>query len=188
MALSLKAEEKKFNETFPVDEYTNACITEIQLAELPPSKLAKTPDPVPSVRFLFSDGTHRKWTEWMRISYAQKAKLTAMFSAVPMFQELLQDYEPGDPTLGLDDGKLWDYCFKIQLEDDNGYPRIFKVKEGTDKELPSKVFFDPQYLPYKTVKAFGKVIELDTVYVKTSAGVQKLVTDQLADAPANSDD
>lgn len=164
-------------EQFPCDVYVPACVIAYQIADLPPSQFAQNNDVVPSVRFLFSDGSIRKWTDWLRISYHLKAKLPKMFVGFNNLPKMLQDDDDG--------GALWTTPCKILLESSNEkYSKIIRIKPDVspDAETPSAVY-DVEFVPYKYVKAFGNLVNLRLAVLKTGEGVKRLSPDDMIDPP-----
>lgn len=160
-------------ETFPVDEYVDACIIAYHVADLPPSKFADNNDPVPSVRFLLSNGKIRKWTNWYRISYHSKASLPKLFTGIPDIAGILTN-----------DERLFKQPFKILLESKDGeYSNIIRIKAGTHN-LCDTVFYDKEFVPYKYVKAFGNLVNLRLAVLKTEEGVKELKADDMIEPPA----
>lgn len=166
---------------FPADEFIPAAIIAYNCADLPPSKFADTNDMVPSVRFLFAgfakneageEVVVRKWTDWLRISYNEKAKLPKMFTGFQNLPKLLTSDE------------LWKTPMKILLEaNDKGYTKIIRVKP-CDDERPLGINYDVQYTPYKYVKAFGNLVNLTLAVIKGPEGVKPFTPDEMVEPPA----
>lgn len=154
---------------FPADEYIPASIISYTCADLPPSKFSETNDPVPSVRFLFAGYitndqgekvVARKWTEWLRISYNEKAKLPKMFNGFSNLAQLMQS----------DD--LFKTPMKILLEaNDQGYTKIIRVKP-CDDDSTQELVYDQNYVPYKYVKAFGNLVYQTLAVIKCGEGIK----------------
>lgn len=168
-------------EQFPCDEYVPASIIAYHIADLPPSKFAENNDVVPSVRFLFSDGSKRKWTDWMRISYNQKSKLAHLFIGFPNLPKMLMDDVEG--------GELWMTPYKILLESkDEKYSKIIRIKRNDDAKSPTiQAMYDIEFTPYKFVKAFGNLVNLRLAVLKTSDGIKQLSPDEMIDPPPESE-
>lgn len=180
--------------TFPVDEYTPANIISYQIADLPPGKFATNNEPVPSVRYLFSDGVDtRKWTRWLRISYNEKAALTKLFCGFNNPAALMESDEA--------DGALWNTPMLIFCEK-NGekYTNIAKVKPAEkrpgesdfDGINPDEAFYSAEFTPYKTVRAYGHLVplRLAVLKVKGSDGkpqIKVMQPDDMIEAPDEND-
>lgn len=183
-------------EKFPDDEFIDVSLTAYQQADLPPGPLAKTNDPVPSVRFLFAgyvkneDGTFkvdeqgnkivvRKWTGWLTISNAKNAKIMKLFNGFENLFDILQDCF--DAT-----GKLWTQPFKILLNSDGEYQNIISIKPGKNETIGKELFYDKSYTPYKVVKAYGKPVFLTLAGCKFDDGVKTFQPEEMAE-PSSSD-
>lgn len=185
MANPFDVNEKTYH-AFPNDEYVDVCLLSFQNAELPPGPMADNNEPVPSVRFLFGGYIKdeagnwlvdeagapivaRKWTKWMRISSSERATMMNLFDTTKTgfvnLLDILRDYEKTD-------GKLWQTPFKILLEQNDKYQNIIRIKPGTNKNLVANVFYDDKYIPYKVIKAFGKLQELSFAACKFKSGVK----------------
>lgn len=168
---------------FPVDEYVDCCIIAYNIADLPASQYAQTNDPVPSVRFLMAGYTDegqvvRKWTNWVRISYHKKARLSSMFQGFPNLANMLQD----DDNLT---SSLWTTPMKILLEDNKTFSNIIRVKPGDNKAVLG-IVYDAEYVPFKYVKAFGQLVNLRLAVLKTKNGVERYSPDDMLDPPEDS--
>lgn len=167
--------------TFPIDKYVPACITSYQIADLPAGKFATNNEPVPSVRFLFSNAEGiRKWTRWVRISYNDKAALTKLFCGFPNVASVMSS----DDT----EGKLWNTPMLIFCEQSDGkYINIARVKpdDNPDAQSMKDIFYSADFVPYKYVKAFGHLVPLRLAVLKLKEGVKELSPDDMVDPPAD---
>ena len=159
--------------SFPLDEYIDVGCIAYHIADLPPSpKFADNNDTVPSVRFLFSDGSTRKWTKWCPIKYSSKSSLSTLFHGIPGLANLL--------TV---DNNLFSFSFKILLESKNNeFSNIIKVKVGT--KSVDNIFYDAEFIPYKYVKAYGNLVNLRLATLKTKDGIKTLSPDEMIDPPS----
>lgn len=166
---------------FETDTYTPACVIAYQIADLPAGKFATNNEPVPSVRFLFSDGNEtRKWTDWCRISYNEKAKLTKLFKGFKSVAKLMEN----DDFL---DSELWATPMKIFVEDSGShYTKITGIKPATEKDIdPKEVFYSAEFVPFKYVKAFGHNVPLRLAVLKLPDGIKQMSPDDMLDNPVD---
>lgn len=184
--------------TFPLDQYSSACIISYQVASLPPSKFSKSTEPIPSVRFLMAgrvpgeDGNPvvvRKWTSWITISYNEKSKLTRLFGDVPNLERLLTDDGEG--------GALWTTPFKVMLElnSTGKYANITRIKASDDRSVLDIVYTGKTKLPdgtetfapYRKVGAFGKLVFLELAVNKETDGIKTYTGEELIENPPESE-
>lgn len=165
-------------EQFPNDEYCPASIIAYHIADLPPNKFADNNDMVPSVRYLFSNGTVRKWSNWMRISYNAKAKMMRVFTGFNNLPALMQD-DFDEKSL------LWNTPMKILCESKDGkYSQIIRVKPDENTDSPTlTAMYDIQFTPYKYVKAYGNLVNLRLAVLKTADGIKRMTPDDMIEPP-----
>jgi len=172
---------------FPVDEYVETGVIAYNIADLPPGRMANTPDLVPSVRFLFMASIERvspitlqtervnvrKWTKWFAIKYSNRSNLINYFKGVPNTARTLQD-----------DDTLFSTAFQIFVENQPGteYSNILRVKLGKGK-VDGLLYDIANFIPYKTVKAYGNLVPLRMAVFKTAEGIVRLSPDEMIDAP-----
>ena len=156
--------------SFPPDIFIPVAPIAYFTAMLPPSKFSETNDMVESVKFLFAGQWHdeanapvivRKWTDWMRISYNEKAKLPRLFNGFANLRKMMTNNE-----------ELFATPMKMLLEqNDKGYTKIIKVKPNDDK-TPLAIYYDQRFEPYQKVKAFGQLVDMTQAVIKTPDGVK----------------
>lgn len=170
----------------PNDEWIDTAVLSYQVADLPPGPMAVTNDPVPSTRFLFgafvpdenlgAPTLARKWTDWMRISDNPRSAMMKLFKGFDNLFDLINDDGP--------DGRLWKTPMKIMLEANNGkYQKFTAIKPGSNSIVADTAYYDDQYIPYKFVKAFGKLVPLRLAACKFKSGVTIFTPETMADAP-----
>lgn len=183
--------DRKIYIAFPNDEYIDACILSYQIADLPPGPMSNTNDPVKSTRFLF--GGHikdengnlrvdengnpivvRKWTNWMRLSNSERSAMMQTFTGFDNLFDILQDCQD-------DKGKLWNTAFKIILEQKDKFQNILRIKPGANTDLVKNCFYDDKYIPYKVIKAYGKLQALSLAGCKFKSGVKTFTPDEMVD-------
>lgn len=187
--------EQKVYNIMPNDEYIDACILSYQTAELPPGPMAMTNDTVPSTRFLLGaylkddsgqlkcdvNGVPivaRKWTKWMRISNNERSALMRLFDTSKTgFQNLFDILQDCDTT----NGKLWTTPFKIMLEQSGDYQNIIRIKPGTNTSMTEQMFYSDQYIPYKVIKAYGKLTPLSLAGCKFKDGVKTFLPEDMVE-------
>lgn len=176
----------KVYHAFPNDEYIDVTILSYQQADLPPGPLANTTDPVKSVRFLFGgylkndDGSikvdehgvpivARKWTRWLRLSNSKRAALMTLFDTEATgFKNLFDIFMDCETS----SGKLWNTPMRILLEQSGDYQNIIRVKPGTNENVCKEIYYSEDYVPYRVVKAFGRLQELSVAGCKFQSGVK----------------
>ena len=184
--------QKTYN-NFPNDVFIDTCILSYQTAMLPPGPMAETNDDVLSTRFLFggyildennkpkldANGAAiiaRKWTDWMRISFAKNAKMMKVFATgKDGFQNLPDILKDNTSANGL----LWKTPFKIMLEASGDYQKITRIKPSSNNAICNEVFYNQEYVPYRVVKAFGKLRELELAGCKHSDGIVTYTPDMM---------
>jgi hypothetical protein len=180
---------------FPNDEYIDACILSFQTAMFPPGPMATVNDPVLNARFLFGGYVNdesgqrlvdqtgapvvvRKWTNWMRVSNNERARLMQVFdtskTGFSNLFDILRDFEK-------DEGKLWKTPFKILLEQDGDYQNIIRIKPGANTKLCDEAFYSDEYVPFKVVKAYGQLRELSQAACKFKGGVKVYTPEEMVD-------
>lgn len=183
--------ERKIYIAFPNDEYIDACVLSYQIADLPPGPMSNTNDPVKSTRFLF--GGHikdergnlrvdetgnpvivRKWTNWMRLSNNERSAMMQTFTGFDNLFDILQDCQD-------EKGKLWTTSFKIILEQKDRFQNILRIKPGNNAELTKNCFYDDKYIPYKVIKAYGKLQALSLAGCKFKSGVKTFTPEEMVD-------
>lgn len=195
MANNPFAVEQKVYNRMPNDEYIDACILSYQTAELPPGPMAMTNDTVPSTRFLLgaylkdesgqlkcdANGAPiiaRKWTKWMRISNNERSALMRLFDTSKTgFQNLFDILQDCDTS----EGKLWTTPLKIMLEQSGDYQNIIRIKPGNNTELVKQMFYSDQYIPYKVIKAYGKLTPLSLAGCKFKDGVKTFLPEDMVE-------
>jgi hypothetical protein len=195
MANNPFAVEQKVYNLMPNDEYIDACILSYQTAELPPGPMAMTNDTVPSTRFLLgaylkdesgqlkcdANGVPiiaRKWTKWMRISNNERSALMRLFDTSKTgFQNLFDILQDCDTS----EGKLWTTHLKIMLEQSGDYQNIIRIKPGNNKALVEQMFYSDQYIPYKVIKAYGKLTPLSLAGCKFKDGVKTFLPEDMVE-------
>ena len=195
MANNPFAVEQKVYNLMPNDEYIDACILSYQTAELPPGPMAMTNDTVPSTRFLLgaylkdesgqlkcdANGVPiiaRKWTKWMRISNNERSALMCLFDTSKTgFQNLFDILQDCDTS----EGKLWTTPLKIMLERSGDYQNIIRIKPGANTELVKQMFYSDQYIPYKVIKAYGKLTPLSLAGCKFKDGVKTFLPEDMVE-------
>lgn len=175
---------------FPADKYVPAAMIAYFVASLPPNVRSKSKDPVPSVKFLLAGRVKndkgelevvRKWTNWVTISYSDNSNLTGLFTNISNLQGFLTSDKEG--------GKLWTTPLQIFLEKskDGKYLNITKIKDATGEpdcdESVLDLTYDAAFTPYKKVKAFGNLVDLEIAVTKEPDGLKRYEGDQLLDPP-----
>lgn len=169
---------------FPSDEFSQVRCTKYEIADLPPSKLSKSPDPVPSCRFLFAGYAQnrktgdveevRKFSDWMRISWDKKASIVNTFDGFDDLKSFLESKA------------LFGTPLKIFVEDKKNskgesFQKITKIKRGTDDKVLNIVYDDEKFPPTKMVKAFGSSVPCSVAIVVTKDGIKRYFPNDMVD-------
>ena len=136
----------------------------------------------------------RKWTKWKSISYGDNSGLRKIFRSIPNLERLMTSdgtrREKNGKLLGRD-AELWKTQFQIFVEytdEKKKYSDVTKVKiDDTKMTDETDIDYSVEFVPYRTAKAFGNEVYLQSAVCKLSDHIHVYTQDEMIDEPKRDD-